>query len=78
MTADEWDASTSLEELVAACGLAEGDRRLRLFNAACARRVTAVMPDDHARHLVDLAEHRADGLLGNQDWLRAVVETLEG
>jgi len=77
MTADEWDATTSLEELLAACGLAEGDRRLRLFNAACARRVAAVMPDDHARRLVDLAEQRADGLLADRDWLRAAVETLD-
>jgi hypothetical protein len=77
MTADEWHASTSLEHLLAACGLAEGDRRLRLFSAACARRVAAVMPDDAARGLVDLAEQRADGLLPDREWLRAVVETVD-
>jgi hypothetical protein len=77
MTADEWDASTSLEQLLDACGLDEGDRRLRLFNAACARRVAAVMPDDGARRLVDLAEQRADGLLPDHEWLRAVVETVD-
>jgi len=77
MTAEEWDSSTSLEELLAACGLVEGERRLRLFNAACARRVAPVMPDDSARRLVDLAEQRADGLLADRDWLMAVVETLD-
>lgn len=77
MTADEWNTSTSLGELLNACALPEGSRKLRLFNAAAARRVAAVMPDDHARHLVDLAEQRADDLLAEQDWLRAVVETLD-
>jgi len=77
MAADQWDASTSLEELIEGCGLAEGDRRLRLFNAACARRVAALMPDDHARRLVDLAEQRADATLADPDWLRAVAETLD-
>ncbi len=77
MTADEWHASTSLEHLLAECGLDEGDRRLRLFNAACARRVAAMMPDDAARGLVDLAERRADGLLPDREWLRAVVETVD-
>ena len=77
MTADEWHASPSLEQLLDACGLAEGDRRLRLFNAACARRVAAVMPDDGARGLVVLAERRADGLLPDREWLRAVVETVD-
>lgn len=77
MTSEEWNSSTSLEELIDACGLAEGDRRLRLFNAACARRVAAVMPDDHARRLVDRAEQRAEGALADRDWLRAVAETLD-
>jgi hypothetical protein len=77
MTVDEWHASTSLVALLDACGLPEGSRKLRLFNAAAARRVLAVMPDDHARRLVDLAEQRADGLLADQDWLQAVVETLD-
>ena len=49
---------------------------MRLFNAACARRVAAVMPDDGARRLADLAEQRADGLLPDREWLRAVVETI--
>jgi len=77
MTAEEWESSTSLEELLAVCGLVEGDRRLRLFNAACARRVAPEMPDGSARRLVDLAEQRADGLLADRDWLMAVVETLD-
>ncbi len=77
MTADDWDASTSLEELVASCALPEGHRALRLFNAACARRVEHLMPDDDARRLVTLAERRADGLLEDSDWLQAVFETVD-
>ena len=77
MTADQWNATTSLTELIEGCGLHEGDRRLRLFTAAGARRVAALMPDDHARRLVDLAEQRADGVIADPDWLRAVVETLD-
>lgn len=77
MTPAEWDASDSLEELLAASALPEGHRTLRLFNAACARRVTHLMPDDDARRLVDLAEQRAEGTLSDDAWLRAVFETVD-
>ena len=77
MTADDWYASNSLEDLIASSGLPEGHRKFRLFNAACARRVAHLMPDNNARRLIDLAEQRADGLLPDEDWLRAVFETVD-
>jgi hypothetical protein len=77
VTVDEWDTTASLEDLLAASGLTAGGRRLRLCGAACARRVAAAMPDDAARSLLDLAERRADGEVGDEAWLTAVAGTLD-
>jgi hypothetical protein len=77
MTADEWESSTDLRELLAASGLAPGGRRLRLFAAACARRVAAAMPDDTARGLLDMAERRADGSLSEREWFAAVAGAVD-
>ncbi|MDB5308713.1 MAG: hypothetical protein JWO38_2915 [Gemmataceae bacterium] len=75
MTADEWDRSNRLDDLLGQAG--GSARKLLLFNAACARRVAAVMPDDSARGLIDLTERRADGLVGDAEWGETLAAVLD-
>lgn len=81
MTAEEWESSTSLQDLLVRDDSVPSTRELLLFNAAGARRVAPYMPDDSARSLIDLTERRADGLVGDAEWggtLGAVLDQYLG
>lgn len=68
MNAEEWETSGALEAMLRGAGDALPERKLLLLNAAFARRVAPVMPDDSARSLIDLTERRADGLVSDAEW----------
>jgi hypothetical protein len=68
MTESEWLACADpapMLECVSRRGASE--RKLRLFSAACARRLWPVMSGDHVRGLVPDAEQFADGLLSQAE-----------
>jgi hypothetical protein len=65
MTEEQWLAATDPGPLLAflhASGQGR-DRKLRLFAAACVRRVWHLLPGERAREAVEAAERFADGLL---------------
>jgi hypothetical protein len=47
------------------------DRKLRLFTAACCRRVWHLLADERSRQAVEAGERYADGLLGLEELTRA-------
>ena len=57
LTAEQWDVWTDPKPMLDDC---EGDRKLRLFACACARRVWHLIPDKPFRGAVELAEEFAD------------------
>lgn len=77
MTAEEWDRTTDLEAMLDRAGEPLPARKLLLLNAAFARRVAGVMPDDSARGLIELTERRADGLVGDEEWAGTLGAVLD-
>lgn len=78
MTEDQWltgaDVSamvSHLEDAHRMHRLKKGQRRLRLFTAACCRLVWHLMTDDRARQAVRLAERYADGELTREEMKQA-------
>lgn len=69
MTEAEWLACEDPEPMLQFVQATAGDRKLRLFAAACLRRVWSRI-DDLGRAAVEAAELFADGLLGTEE-LRA-------
>jgi hypothetical protein len=64
MAADEWLACTDPQKMLnvlRACGTAS-ERKLRLFAAACCRRLWRWLPDERSQKAVDAAERMAEGL----------------
>ena len=53
-----------------------GRRKLRLFQAACFRRIWEVLPD-HARRIAEAVEQQADGRLAEKDAARAHQQAQE-
>jgi hypothetical protein len=69
VTESEWLAATRpyrMLEAVQAGGTAS-DRKLRLFSAACVRRIWHVVTDHRGRTLVELAERFVDGLASDAE-----------
>jgi hypothetical protein len=71
MTADEWDACDDPTAMLAAVRL--GDRRLRLFAAACCRRIWPLLAEDASRRAVEVAERFADGAATARELRAALV-----
>lgn len=65
---DESDPHTMLRQLLR---VGAGYRKMRLFSAACCRRVERLWPVDWARHAVTLAEQFADGRTSLEELRRA-------
>jgi hypothetical protein len=63
-TESEWlrceDTITMLNSLKGAAG----ERKLRLLNCACCRRIWPLIPDERSRKAVESSEDYADGLIG--------------
>jgi hypothetical protein len=67
MTEADWLAGTDPRPMLHRVRLRLGDRRLRLFAAACCRLVWDVLPGDWCRHAVEQGEQYADGLLDESE-----------
>jgi hypothetical protein len=76
VTEGEWLAATDSQALLDFLRPSggPGERRLRLFAAACCRRVWHLLADELGRKAVEMVERRADGLAGAED--RAAVDDL--
>src|SRR4051812_7831838 len=73
MTDAEWLASTKPRPMLVALRGRAGERKFRLFAAACCRRAWHRMDDPRSRHLVETAELFADGLIAGADYAAAVA-----
>ena len=60
MTESDWITATDPHEMLRACGT-PSDRKLRLFSAACCRRMWHSLTDEGSRVAVAVAERHADG-----------------
>ncbi len=67
MTESEWLTCTDPAPLLEFLRGQGGERQLRLFIAACCRRVQHLLPDDTCRHGVAVAERWADGRCTEQE-----------
>src|SRR5437868_8571983 len=62
MTEAEWLAGTNPRAMLESMRGRASGRRLRLFAAACCRRVWDLLGDVRSRRAVEVAEQHADGL----------------
>src|SRR5262245_38680745 len=66
MTEAEWLASDDPEKTLAGLSVGASGRKLRLFAAACARRVVHLTRDERSSRAVEVAEQFADGLVADR------------
>jgi hypothetical protein len=69
MTEEEWLACAEPDEILKSLGDKVSERKLRMFAAACCRRIWELLPDERSRKAVEIAERYADA--------RATDEELE-
>jgi hypothetical protein len=67
MTEAEWLTCTDPAPQLEFLGGKGGERQLRLFIAACCRRVRPLLPDEPCRHGVEVAERWANGRCTEQE-----------
>jgi hypothetical protein len=71
MTESEWNACADPQPMLEFLRGRVSDRKLRLFAAACCRRVWHRLGDPRCRQAVEVAEAYADGLAGAEDLARS-------
>jgi hypothetical protein len=73
MTEPEWIVCTDSVKMLASLRGNGSERKLRLFAAACCRRVWHLLPDERSRRAVGVAERYADGEADGEDLRLAVI-----
>jgi hypothetical protein len=61
MTESDWLNCTDVDRMLEFLGSRARPRKLRLFLAACCRRVWHLLPDERSRRAIEVAERYADG-----------------
>src|SRR5262245_27794229 len=77
MTENEWLATDNLDRMLVHLRGTASVRKLRLFAAACCRRVEDLLTDPLCREAVQLLEHLAEGPASEQDLRRALALWLD-
>jgi hypothetical protein len=75
VTEAEWDGCTDPDAMLEALRGHASDRKLRLWSAACCRRVWAYLAADRARRAVEVSERYADGLARRGELIAAYGAT---
>ncbi len=68
MTESEWNTCTDPDVMLEFLQNRASERKLRLFGAACCRRVWSLMTDPKHRRAVEAAERLADGLITEEQF----------
>jgi hypothetical protein len=75
MTEADWLACKDPEALLAFLGGRAGERKLRLFTAACCRKIWPLLTDERSRRAVETTERYADGLATGEEMDAADAES---
>jgi hypothetical protein len=73
MTEAEWDACTDRLLMLQYLRGKVSERKLRLFAAACCRRIWSLLADPRSRRLVEVLERRADRQASDDEFEAAVL-----
>src|SRR5205823_980698 len=71
MTEREWLICTDPNLMLRGLAGRVSERKLRLFGAACCRRIWHLLPDRRSRAAVEVAERYADGLADERERAKA-------
>ena len=77
MTEAEWLACADTRPMLEFLHDKTSDRKLRLFAIACARRVWPLLADDRSRRVIEVAEHLAEGLVGERQRQEAFSQGMD-
>jgi hypothetical protein len=77
MTEQEWLECTDPKPMLEFLRGKASDRKLRLFAVGCCRHIWRLLPDEHCRKALEVAERFADGMETEQD-LRDAADTAFG
>jgi hypothetical protein len=78
MTEAEWLACTWPTLMLNFVNLKMSDRRKRLFAVACCRLIIHLLPDEHHRNAIKVAEDVADGLASDEQRLATADAAYDG